>query len=321
MTTANHHHQVAVHVPEYMARHDSDDRTFRVMRRDVRLDELKLVLPIRDPQTNELKDVILDRMDLKEVLVYAKGKCAEVKPTHTDLDLVSAEGVEFPRESDKPYEIENHKWKTFRYVPGTDTEIIDHSEKEDKHDWEQEYGPNDTLLVAVEEQTYWPEITTDPMNASVMREITLRDRKEVTKYNDHIEEAIKERAENKLRKQFELEDRIRTPLQELKLELKKVQHKARKQRLTEFTGGLRTKSQVNSRTESELLAYDEDGEIEQAQSKKPERVSDIMVTIGQAMARNAAQNPHAFTGERRQLLQKVLEQERAVTTIASEARV
>jgi hypothetical protein len=274
------------------------------MRRDVRLDELRLVLPIRDPQTNELKDIILNRMDLQEVLVPAPGKCAEIKPTHRTLTTIDGEMIK--RESDKAYELEDYKWKTLRYVPGTKTEIVDHSDKDD-HDWDKEYGPNDTVLISVEEQTYWPELTKDPMPPSVLKEITFRDRKEITKYSDTIEEAIKERAEAKARKQFELEDRIRTPLQELKLELKKVQREARRERQAEFEGGA-SKTAVTAQESGEGVAT-------------PKPLSDIMVTIGQAMARNWAENPHVVTGGRRKLLEKVLEQEGAVVETAPEACV
>lgn len=291
------------------------------MRRDVRLDELKLVVPVRDPDTNKLKDVVLDRMDLKEVLVHTPGKVAQIKAGTQDLPTDQDEFV--PRESEKAYELEDYKWKTLRYIPSTNTEIVDHSEKDDAHDYDQEYHAHDTLAIAVDEQTYWPEIIEHPMPSSVLKEISLRDRKEITKYSEKIEDAIKERAEAKMRKQFELEDRIRTPLQELKLELKRTQREALKARKAEFVGAVDSEAAQKpvKESRSRLTVYEDGAEVEKLSPAKTQPVSDIVVTIGQAMARNWAQNPHVVTGNRKRLLEKVLEQEGATPAANSEACV
>jgi ElaB/YqjD/DUF883 family membrane-anchored ribosome-binding protein len=253
-------------------------------------------------------------MDLKKVLVYSPGKTAEIEAGTEPL--VTDEDELIKRESDEAYELEDYKWKTLRFVPGTKMEIIDHSESYDEHDPDEEYGPDDTLLISVEEQTYWPEVINHPMPASVRKEISLKNPKEVTRYSDKIEESIREKAEAKMRKQFELEDRIRTPLQELKLELKRIEHAAVKARKAEFEGIIDTKeAETPFRDRDEL--YEEVEEQEEPKPRKStskvEPVSDIMVAIGQAMARNWANNPDVVTGNRRELLEKVLGQEAAAS--------
>jgi len=280
--------KIAVHVPKYMAAHDSDDRTFRVMRRDIRLDELKLVLPVRDPSTGKLKDVVLEHMDLEKVLVRAEGKTAEIEAGHDPLKVYGEDEKVERTVLGKKFELEDYKWKTLRFVPGTQTEIVDHSEKDEEHDWEADYGPNDTLGIAVDERSYFPEIVEKPFKSSILHEISLRDRKEITRYSEGIEDSIKARAEAKMRKQLELEDKVRTPLMELKGELRREQLKANKERKREFEGKtVKTKGQQKE---------------------------DVMVTIGRAMARNWASNPSVVTGNRRQLLEEVLAQEGAVST-------
>jgi hypothetical protein len=314
-----------------MSAHDSDSRSFRILRRDVRLDQLKLVCPVRDSGTQEVKEVVLDRMDLKKVLVYSPGKTADIEAGTKPLVTEDDELVQ--RESKEAYELEDYKWKTLRYIPETDTEILDHSEAYDEHDHDQEYGPEDTLLISVEEQTYWPEIVDHPMTSSVMKEISLKDSKSVTKFNEKIEESIREQAEAKMRKQFEREDRIRTPLQELKVELKRVEHEAVKARKADFDGraGVEVaETPVRDRVESyEEAEEHEEPEIHRADQQKPQPVSDIMVAIGQAMARNWAKNPNVVFGNRKRLLEKVLECEGAtpiptpstISTTEQEARV
>lgn len=273
-----------------MRSHESDERSFRVMRRDVRLDQLRIVVPVRDPATNKLKDVILDRMIIKEVLVKREGKVAKIKPGQK---LITDEGKYLERESEKEYELEGYKWKTLRYIPGTETEIVDHSEKDDEHDDQVDYNACDTLTEEMDQQTYFPWLNEPPFAASIFKEITLRDRKEVTKFDEKIEASIRERAEAKARKQLELEDRVRTPLQELKVELKKEQSKARKERRSEFEG--------------------------KAPQKTAEQKEDIMVTIGRAMAKNYAEKPHLLAESRAELVMNVWAQE-DMTEGATEAR-
>ncbi|KIW05332.1 uncharacterized protein PV09_03851 [Verruconis gallopava] len=316
--------KIPIHVPKYMAQYDSDDRDFRVLRRNVRLHEIRLVCPIRDPDTQKVREVILDRMDLKKVLVYAPGKTADIEAGSTPLPTDQGETIQ--RESKEAYELEDYKWKTIRYIPGTTTEIVDHSEIYDEHNYDAEYGPDDTLLVSVHAQTYWPEIIEHPMPPSVLKEISLKGRKEVTKFSEKIEDSIREKAEAKARKQFELQDKIRTPLQELKQEIRKVQREALRARRAEFIGPsdaveLRGQNQAQSPVNS----Y-EKGEVESENSQqhvtKPQPVSDVMIQIGRAMAINWAKNPNVVTGNRRRLLDEVLEQEVATTQVTgTEARV
>jgi hypothetical protein len=318
-----------------MTMHDSDPRSFRIMRRDVRMDEIKLVCSIRNPETQEVKEVILDRVDLKKVLVYSPGKTAEIEKGKGPLPTED-EAQPIMRDSDKAYELEDYKWKTIRYVPGTDTEIVDHTEKDAEHNPDAEYGPDDTLLISVEEQTYWPEVIEHPMPASVLKEISLKDPKTITKFSEHIEDSIREKAQAKMRKQLELEDRIRTPLQELKHELKKVQREALHARRAEFHGTVAAEVIEPPMEETREGVVEASEAVDKAHEKnKPQRVgkksqptSDIMAAIGQAMARNWAKNPSVATGSRKKLLERVLEQEgfapvppSPATVSSSEARV
>jgi len=256
------------------------------------------VVPVRDPITNKLKDVILDRMDLRKVLVPALGKTAKIEAGTDPLPGDKA-GAIIERESEDEYELEDFKWKTLRYIPGTDSEIVDHSEKEEEHNYDQEHYAQDTVALSVDEQTYWPELVNPPFPAGVLREITFTGRKEVTRYSDKIEDAIREKAEARMRKQFELEDKVRTPLQELKVEVKKTQRQALWERRAELEGVSTTAPKASEKQE----------EITSAPKKASE--ADIMVIIGRSMAKNLAKNPDAIDPSRRKLVEQVLAQEAA----------
>ena len=348
-----------------MAAHDEDERTFRVMRRDVRLDEIKLVTPIADPVTGKLKDVILDRMDLKKCLVYSPdlepeagrpsenyGNVAEIPAGTDDIPICDEKGEQIiepsetidaetgeventmhplvhKRMSEKSYELEQFKWKTFRYIPGTKTEIIDLQEKDEiqqlKDQREADWYDDDTVTLVVDSVTYVPDIIEEPFPKSIYHEITLRDRKEITRFSDKVEDAIREKAEAKMRKQMELEDKIRTPLQELKIEARKVQQEALRARQAESGFGISPMEQV---AEEALLEGVEDVETDEEgwknlpteHIKKTEPpVADVMVQIGMAMAKNWAKNPAALTENRRKLLERAMAHEHAAT-LASQSQ-
>lgn len=348
-----------------MAQHDQDNRSFRVMRKDVRLDELKLVVGIRDPTTQVLKDVVLDRMDLKKVLVPDYGKIAEIKPnqeitlhdvvakkmqeakegtTHSSEAIAEHElnsvperqaAVELIREErvkGKVYELEDYRWKTIRSIPGTETEIMDSSDKDD-HAYDAEAGMHDTWADKVDEPTFTPDIIESPMSEKIFSEISLTGRKEVTRYGESLEAKIKEGAEAKMRKQMELEDRVRTPLQELKVALKKEQRKERGKRMAVSGLGY---APAQKKEREMVVVKDEDGRVDwqaykerskamktkEMKTKETKPVTDIMVQIGRAMALNWAKNPQAVTGARKQKLARVLELEMQSSDAARpEARV
>lgn len=282
-----------------MRAHDADTRTFRVVQSDVRLDQLKLVVSQRDEQTGAITEIILNQMDLKKVLVEAPGKTAKIEAGKEDLPTEHGETIK--RESDQAYELHDYKWKTLRYIPETSTEIVDHSAKYEQHDADEEYGPDDTLLITVEERTYFPQIYDAPMPVSELKEITKQDLKSITKFNAHIEDSIRRKAEVQARKQFELEDSIRTPLQELKIELKKVQRSAVRARKAEFNSRpLKRSVNVSSTTTV-------------AKTPSPH----MMDVIGQAMARHWKNNPNLLTAQRRKLLKNIPQQSSAAASANS----
>lgn len=148
---------------------------------------------------------------------------------------------------------------TKRYVPGTTNEIIDLSETKDEHDEDAEYGPDDTLSVSMDEETYVPSLLEMPMPMAAVRELAKARNKKTIKFSPVLEEKIRTKAVTHERKQMQLEDRMRTPLQELNVKLGSVQA------------------------------------VELAKRKKAFR-SSVIVELGKAMAKNAELKKSARTG-------------------------
>lgn len=168
---------VDVIVPEWMNKEDGSTGLVQHTNKSLKLEDVRLVYPLPDPETGIPRDVIIDR------LLCVNYSYDKDKREWTDGD---------------------------RLIPGTNT-IIPWPEKADPT---YEDFDDDTLRISVEEQTFRPFLLHPPMPLSVIDELRNKYSKFRTRHDfDFIEK--KELEEAKLEKRKELANGMRTPLQEL----------------------------------------------------------------------------------------------------------
>ncbi|KUJ12017.1 uncharacterized protein LY89DRAFT_593978 [Mollisia scopiformis] len=168
---------IDVAVPSYMiSAEDPDQRPIRTIEKPVPLASVRLVYPLSDPETGVTRDVIIKKL--------------KNGPIFHDRHL--------------------NKTKWSRIVPGLNI-VIPWPKTPPK---EHKDGPNDTLRIDVEQQTYVPSLLRPPMPGSVIDELRNKFSKFRTRHDpEYIEAKLAEdRAVEEKKKQAA---EMRTPLKEI----------------------------------------------------------------------------------------------------------
>jgi len=157
-------------------------------------DQVRLVHTIRDPRTRELRDVIIDEVEIRN---FKKDK-------HTREET----------------------WQ--RFIPGTNIEIPWPAKGESEHTDHED----DTLRITVEERTFVPTLLIPPFPETVIDELRGKYSKFRTRHDEnYVERKMKEDEEAEARKNLAV--KMRTPLQEFHIKQKEEKEKRGEPQLTE----------------------------------------------------------------------------------------
>ncbi|OCK81749.1 hypothetical protein K432DRAFT_350465 [Lepidopterella palustris CBS 459.81] len=154
---------------------DGDPRPYRATAMNFEYDQVRLVYAMKDPRTNEVRDVIVDEVEVRNFQKDHTGK---------------------------------ESWD--RYIPGTNIRIEWPEEREPEYI----DHPDDTLRITVEERTYIPTLLIPPFPETVIDELRGKYSKFRTRHDeDYVEKKMKEDEEVEKKKKMGVN--MRTPLQEL----------------------------------------------------------------------------------------------------------
>ena len=221
-------------MPQHIRSRDKDPRPIRSVRLNVKLRHLRLVHPVTDPATGKTKDVVFESMDLRPRLIECdvvdEDECAFIASGTTPLVRVGEDrnGNEITkriRKSLTHYRLPGYKWKTFRYVPGTNQEI--RSFEADEEEPDRPYNPGDTLAVEVEWQSFEPSLHTPPMPSSVIDELRNKYSRLRKRHPEEHWQAVRQKAELETKAEIKKELRMVTPLDEIKVKLKRVERRSK----------------------------------------------------------------------------------------------
>lgn len=183
-----------VEMPSWMAHQDPNNRELNSIARYIPIQHVRLVYPLPDPETGELKDTIIDRL----------------------------EGISKLR-SERINENDTHH----RYIHGTNT-IIPWPEMAET---DYETFDADTEAMSVEDRSFRPYLLAAPMPVSVIDELRNKYSKFRTRHDPDFVEKMEAEAE-RVERRKDLGKTMRTPLQEL-AELRAKQKKEAERELTD----------------------------------------------------------------------------------------
>jgi hypothetical protein len=162
---------------------------------------------------------------LPEVVTDQKYDFSEAKRENPYLQDIFDDLASAGKQS-KGTVVHGYKWEDFRVIPGTNKEILDLSKDDEENDPsmeedfdpEAESYPGDTVQYDVEEVTYRPFLTKQPFPPSVLDE--LRNKHSKTAPVNRADPQILDKKESKAAqleaKKILREEKMRTPLQEVK---------------------------------------------------------------------------------------------------------